>query len=84
MWLIKKRLLKSWPAIRARGRWRFVIWYGVVRWGAGTAVGATAMMWLFSRQDPLRFAAIALCIFPVGGILVGLDLWNQCDREAPK
>lgn len=84
MWLIKKRLLKNWPAIRARGRWRFVIWYGVVLWGVGTVMTTAVLFWLFTRINPLSFAAIALCIFPASGVLVGLDLWNQCEREAPK
>ncbi len=72
---------ERWQASRARGRRRFILEYGVFRWGVATAL-FFAMASLLLRGDDwslprlLVLVVLALVLFPVGGWFVGGYLYK--------
>lgn len=82
---IKRHVLKDWPQIRARGKTRFILTYGVLLWGGGTTALSTVLFYLFAGNiDTLRFFIIVFSVFPVFGVLLGADLWRCAERDAQK
>lgn len=81
MFVFKKKLLRHWAAIRAKGLWRFVICYGVLGWGLSTAAATTLLTWVFTAALKVTdFAAISFLLFPIFGVAVGINLWRECER----
>ena len=72
-----------WPAIRARGMWRFILVRGVAFWGGLMFLGILAMTGLRLGFDHPRYpllAAIALPLCAIGGIAWGLLTWYFNER----
>ena len=72
-----------WPAIRARGMWRFVLVKGVAFWGglmlAFMAIAMTVQLGPSHPRLPLVLAvAVPLCA--VGGCVWGLLTWIFNER----
>jgi hypothetical protein len=69
--------------VKARGKKRFIIWVGVVRWGGLMFVVTTAPT-LFT-ETPFRLAiglvVLKLVIWPLGGYFWGLYMWNICEKQ---
>ncbi len=74
---------QKWPAIRARGMWRFVLLKGVAFWGGLMfAFLATMMLVQFGAAHP-RFPlllAVALPLCAIGGLCWGLLTWYFNER----
>ncbi|MEN8869843.1 MAG: hypothetical protein ABF380_03290 [Akkermansiaceae bacterium] len=64
--------------LRKRGRWSFIIKYGVIVWGVGssllTSVTVPLIPWV--EYTFTQLLAITLPTFCVCGILFGLLLWR--------
>ncbi|MDD5327859.1 MAG: hypothetical protein PHY02_08620 [Phycisphaerae bacterium] len=67
----------------AKGKWRYVILYGVLMWGVMTAIlyRVLTICWDGNKEPFLgQFlsaeTALALIIFPVTGIGFGLVMWK--------
>ena len=76
---MKSWLQTRWPAIRAKGRLRFVLVRGGLVFGAGMTALVYAMLLLAERRQGLRLGAVAplvpaLCI--PAGLLWGLVTWH--------
>ena len=73
----------NWPAIRARGMWRFVLLKGVALWG-GLMLAFMALMMVVQLGTahprlPLVLAiAVPLCA--IGGLVWGLLTWIFNER----
>jgi hypothetical protein len=72
-----------WPAIRARGMWRFVLVRGVAFWGGLMLAFMAAMMLLqlgpaHPRLPLVLAVAVPLCAF--GGLCWGLLTWIFNER----
>jgi len=85
MALDERRLAKL-ERIHARGGFSYVIRYGVIGWGVGSAVlSAIAMALVSDRREFLLTAGVNLIVFPVGGIFWGATMWwfleNQWKRQ---
>jgi hypothetical protein len=80
--ILKTHLLRNWKKIRAQGQIRFVIIYGMLIWGGSTALGAGLLIWLFAPTVKLAtFSALSLGIFPLSGVLLGMSIWRDCERD---
>jgi hypothetical protein len=69
--------IEKWEKLRAKGKWNFILKYGVLLWGVGTAV-------LFSLFFPMVMGgkgqsssvfALSIVLFPIGGIAWGYFMW---------
>ena len=73
----------KWPAIRARGMWRFVLLKGVAFWGglmlAFMAIAMTLQLGLAHPRLPLVLA-VALPLCAIGGLVWGLLTWFFNER----
>jgi hypothetical protein len=68
---------ERWTAIRERGRDRYVLMDGVLRWGAPMGLATTVIThWLGSPGPFLGRAAVALVVFSLGGVLYGRTMWS--------
>ena len=72
-------LQRRWPALRAKGRTRFVLVYGLMLCGGMMTVGIAAMLVAASRRQPLQLDAV-LPLVPLlclpAGLLWGLVSWH--------
>lgn len=64
--------------VRAHGKLRFVLIFGVGLWGISCAVLSTAFFALFFESSTVfRFACVSFVIFPLFGVLLSLDIWKR-------
>lgn len=76
--------LERWEAHRARGKTHFVLVRGMLQWGIASAfLWAAGMAWL-QGKDFATLLTVALVIFPIGGILWGVAVWNLMERKRQK
>lgn len=75
----------KWERTRARGRTHFIVVYGVLLWGLGTAAVVTLLGVVQGRDDWLVGGVVAFVMFPlIGGPLFGLFLWWWTERRYSK
>ncbi|RZA18805.1 MAG: hypothetical protein EOP93_10310 [Lysobacteraceae bacterium] len=73
----------KWPAIRARGMWRFVLVRGVAFWGGLMFLAMAAMMAYRFGVAHARFPlllGIAVPLCAIGGLCWGLLTWFFNER----
>ena len=83
--------LAAWGRIRANGKARFVLSWGVLGWGVTTAVLSSALMAYSNRQGALAFQPFmvkllvhlgpSLVLFPLAGIFFGSAMWALSERR---
>ena len=73
--------LAKWEKIRKGGLLRFVLLWGVLFWGLGTAILYSLFMSLVAHVDFLGILPISLIAFPIGGIFFGLTVWWLSERK---
>lgn len=71
---------QRWERIRAKGPIHFVIVYGVLAWGIGTALLFSLFMSLIAGWDLTRLL-LALLLFPLGGFIWGGVTWVVSERR---
>ncbi|MBN2436915.1 MAG: hypothetical protein JXK07_16770 [Spirochaetes bacterium] len=77
---IKQR--EKWQKIRQIGKKKYVIKYGIISWGLTTAFLWSLIMHIIRPQENLFIRpVIALVLFPLGGIVVGLYTWNYNEKN---
>ena len=79
----KRWVSANWPAIHARGMWRFVLLKGVAFWGGLMFLAMLVMTGLRLGFDHPRYpllAAIALVLCAIGGLFWGLLTWFFNER----
>jgi uncharacterized membrane protein len=78
--------LEKWEKLRAKGKWNYILIYGVLLWGASTAI-------LFSLIFPLAMGgkvtflpvfALSIVLFPLGGIAWGYFMWTFIEKAYEK
>ncbi len=77
--------LEKWEKLRAKGKWNYILIYGVLGWGVGTGI-------LFSLGFPLVTEAMgdkapflpvfagSIVLFPLGGIAWGYGMWILAEK----
>ena len=72
----------NWERIRRRGRRRFILVRGVLGWGVLTAVLWSALMaFLGMGVGFLGNLAVAIVLFPIGGLAFGAWAWSIGERK---
>lgn len=78
----KAKQRARWLQVRAKGRWHFILWRGVVGWGLLTAILFSILVSVTNENigfiEVLLIAAIA---FPIGGFFWGLAMWQWYVRQ---
>ncbi len=78
----RDRRLARWERIRADGRLRYVLRYGMLGWGVTTGlVWAGLMSLIGSAPSPWLYIALGLSLFPLAGVLWGMAMWNWMERH---
>ncbi|MDQ2070792.1 hypothetical protein [Natronospira bacteriovora] len=72
-----------WQRVRRMGRWRYVLYRGILGWALPVAVAGLLLLALSTRQLPsLGFVLFMLLVaVPVFGVLVGLWAWQENERR---
>ena len=77
--------LEKWEKQRAKGKWNYILIYGVLGWGVGTGI-------LFSLVFPLVTEAMgdkapflpvfagSIVLFPLGGVAWGYWMWILAEK----
>lgn len=68
---------EKWEKLRAKGEWDFILKYGVLLWGVGTAVLFSLFfpMAMGGKMPSLSVFALSIVLFPIGGIAWGHFMW---------
>jgi|GEM_PF-220946 len=82
---ITKDQLEKWEKRRAKGKWNFILIYGVLAWGAGTGIAFSlifplAMEAMGSRPPFLPVFALSIIGFPLGGVAWGYWMWTYMEK----
>jgi hypothetical protein len=77
-----ERRLDRWERIRAAGRKRFIVLWGVLGWGVCSAL--LFSVWIIRSEHEsfwsgVGTAAVSLIVFPLGGIFFGYMTWIMCE-----
>ncbi len=81
-----KNQLEKWQVTQDKGRKSFIIKYGVMGWGLKTGI-LFALVFPFFLDTPYSIVSFllvlipSLILFPLGGILWGLYMWNFFERQ---
>ena len=69
--------IEKWEKLRAKGKWNFILKYGVLLWGVGTAVLFSLFfpMVMGGKKPSLPVFALSIVLFPIGGIAWGYFMW---------
>ena len=73
--------LRSWLEKQSKTRRRFVLFYGLLWWGCGTALAMTIWAATQSILDVVSLVLIWV-LFPAGGVLWGLIMWSWFRHRA--
>lgn len=69
-------------------RSRKVVWvlvWGVLFWGAGTALGISILEWHSTGHFGSFYGVVGrFVIFMIGGVLVGLSMWKSLESSGRK
>lgn len=71
--------LGRWGETRAKGFLRFLLLYGVLAWGLGSAVAFTLLGSLFAGPVFPQLFVRSVVLFGVGGVGWGLFVWLLCE-----
>ncbi|MGL4576318.1 MAG: hypothetical protein ACRCV9_16160 [Burkholderiaceae bacterium] len=74
--------LRKWEQLRSKGAARYILVYGVLFWGLGTAVLFSALM--VALGTPAKIIPIALVTFPVFGVVWGAAMWKFSEAAYAK
>jgi cbb3-type cytochrome oxidase subunit 1 len=79
----------KWERIRTKGRLRYIVIYGVLCYGIGTAVLFSIifpllMSWMSREVSFSRVLLLSLILFPLGGIAWGATMWYVMENKHHK
>jgi hypothetical protein len=78
---MKQDQADRWAEARANGRWSYVLWKGVFRWGGLMYV---LMVGRHIVEDPTRmyfWLGFGVPLWAAGGALFGLLTWHVSERQ---
>jgi len=76
--------LEKWRRTRSKGKWNFILKYGVLGWGGFTALGMTLFRWFEKGSPPVGLEVLgALVICSVMGLFLGAVMWSEMERRYP-
>jgi hypothetical protein len=80
-----KDQFEKWEKRRAKGKWNFILVYGVLAWGGGTGAAFSLIFPLAreavgSRPPFLPVFALSIVGFALGGVAWGYGMWTYLER----
>ena len=74
---------EKWEKLREKGKWNYILKYGVMIWGVGTAVFFSLIISFVMERETSFFLIllISLILFPLGGIAWGAFMWSFIERS---
>ena len=80
-----KKKFEKWEKIREKGKWDYIIKYGVLVWGIGTAIAYSIIMHQINKGTSfLVTLGLSLVLFPLGGIAWGYFMWCYMEKAYQK
>ena len=81
--------LEKWEKLRAKGKWNYILIYGVLGWGVGTGILVSLFFPLVteamgSKAPFLPVFALSIVLFPLGGIAGGYFMWTFIEKAYEK
>jgi len=75
----------GWEKTRAKGRFRFIVFYGGFVWASGVIFFLNALH-IFVLRDPFegKYLIISLSVWPVAGMLIYSLAWLRCEASYRK
>ncbi|HLV49163.1 MAG TPA: hypothetical protein VKY35_08895 [Aliidiomarina sp.] len=67
-----------------KGKWSYVLKYGVIGWGLLTAIAFSGVLHFIGSTPFSETIVFSLIVFPIGGIFWGLFMWFYLSREYKK
>jgi len=79
--MAKKPDLKKWTDTRSKGKWNYIINYGILRFGISTWAIMMIYFWLFEPMEGLlTFTFVSLITFPLAGLIWGRWMWYYLEK----
>ena len=77
---------EKWEKLREKGKWNYILKYGVMMWGVGTAVLFSLIISFVIERETSFFLIlpISLVLFPLGGIAWGAFMWSFIERSCAR
>ena len=82
---LTKDKLEKWEKLRAKGKWTYILIYGVLAWGVSTGIlfsliWPLAMEAMGSKPPFLPVFAFSIVGFPLGGVAWGYCMWIYIEK----
>jgi hypothetical protein len=78
----------KWERLRAKGKWDFIVKYGVLGWGVTTGVLFSIIFpWMLPFPNKPSFwlmLPLSLVLFPLGGVAWGYFMWIFSEKAYRK
>ncbi|MBT3254028.1 MAG: hypothetical protein HN995_10205 [Candidatus Marinimicrobia bacterium] len=72
---------KKWSEIREKGKWNYILNYGVLRFGISTWTIMMVYFWVFQPiEERLIFTVVSLITFPLAGLAWGRWMWFYLEK----
>ena len=72
--------ISQWLKMQTKTRWRYVLFFGVLFWGCGTALAMTVWAAILGHLDAFSLV-LTWILFPAGGVFWGLAMWWWMSRH---
>lgn len=79
-----KDKFEKWQKIREKGKWNYIIIYGVLLWGISTAILFSIIFPLIKGETSWLIFPLSLVIFPIGGMGWGCSMWLYMENAYKK
>lgn len=80
--------LAKWEKLREKGKWHYVLKYGILGWGVITAVlFSTIFSLVMGGEGKASFFSVlslSMVLSPVGGVAWGFFMWNFNEKAYQK
>ncbi len=76
---MKPKDYEKWKAIREKGKFRYILFTGVLRFGFFLGLGTCLGQILFYESASATGLVVTMLIWLVGGLFFGLGTWSICE-----
>lgn len=76
--------LAKWERLREKGKWNYILKFGVIGWGITSAVVFALVFSLLTHVSFWTVLPISLVLFPLGGIGWGYYMWSLSEKAYRK
>ncbi|MDD2708158.1 MAG: hypothetical protein PHV34_09125 [Verrucomicrobiae bacterium] len=86
---MRNTFFEKWRKLRGKGKWNFILIYGVLLWGIGSAllfslIFPLGLGWIGERVSFMPVFVGSVILFPLGGITWGYFVWMFNEKAYKK